>query len=305
MTGTMENEDGGQQLVQIASEALRAVGQPIPEPQIVRVGSTAIFQDSDAGLIVRIGGDGAEMRRNLRIALAMRQVDIPVLQPVSAEPLDIRGFCVTVWPLVTGGPRPSAQWLGGTARALHDKAAALSRVLASVGVSLKPFVPEELRRVRERIARATAAGIFASDELLAFSERVEHLALMLAEIRDENNAIVHGDLYPGNTVADDDETWLIDLDMVAIGPPVVDVAPEVVRERRFPGSGASYVKFVEGYGREPADGATVRLFADFREITMVSWIAELAIRKSAVTDEARHRLRTAAESVSHTPWTAA
>lgn len=306
MTGTITNEDGGtRQLTEIASEALQAVGHPVSEPKLVRVGSTAIFQDHDAGLIVRIGGDPGEMRRNLRVALAMHQVGVPVLQPVSTEPLDIRGLCVTVWPLVTGGPRPSPQWLGRTARTLHDSAPALSGALASAGVSLEPFVEEELRRVRERITSAEDSGIFSRHDLSAFSEKVEEVSLKLAARPDDDHVVVHGDLYPANTVADSEETWLIDLDMVSYGPPVADAAPEVVRERRFPGRGASYAQFVQGYGREPADGATLRLFADLREITMVSWIAELSVRKPAVADEARHRLHTISQGMDGEPWTAA
>lgn len=300
----MMSENGhDRRLMDIAVESLRVAGVSRPHPKLVRVGATAIFQDCEAGLIVRIGGELAESQRNIRVTQAMSQVGVPVLQPILTEPLIMQGLCVTVWPLVVGGLRPTSQAIGKIARILHDQASELSSALKKAGVSLNCFVEEELRRIQKRIMKADDAGIFSRKTLMSFSQKVEDIALKLAEHSSDNNVVVHGDLYPGNTVADGEKIWLIDLDMVSFGPPVVDIVPELVRERRFPGLGASYNQFVEGYGDEPTDAITLQLFTKLREITIVSWIAELAVRKPTVMNEARRRLYTISEDLEEEPWT--
>jgi aminoglycoside phosphotransferase (APT) family kinase protein len=285
-----------------ARVALRRLG---PEPshiQLMRLGSTALFRSGNVA--VRVGGTMTEMRRNLRVADAFAKAGVPALRAIIDEPLDVDGLCVTVWPWVEGGSLPSSHWLGATARCLHDRSAEIGERLDHSGVPLGSFVDEETRKVRLRVSLAMARADGAVD-VSPILERLADVELALADRDASAEVVVHGDLYQGNTVSDQGSTMLIDFDMVAVGPPSADAAPEVVRERRFPSSGASYQRFVDGYGAEPEGSELLEHLVLLREMTMVAWIAELSGRRPSVLSEARHRIHTLVAGEADRPWTAA
>jgi aminoglycoside phosphotransferase (APT) family kinase protein len=290
-------------LQRAAVAALATLGERPPRVDLIRLGATALFRPADGSVVARVGGTLPEMRQILAIAAALHEAGVPALRPTVDQPLDIGGVCVTIWPYVDGGPLPTSHWLGATARGLHDRSPAVLDALAQRNVQLDGFLEAESARVRDRTRQASdVAG-----ELFDVSPVLERLGSIERAVVDRDrtrDVVVHGDLYRNNTVSNGQDTWLIDFDMVAIGPASVDLAPEVVRERRFPSAGASRERFVEGYGGVPTGSELLETLVLMREMTMVAWLAELAVRRPGVRDEARHRIRTLVDDALHEPWAA-
>lgn len=284
LTGNDAERWGRSEADAVLAEAL-AVRGVRGEPVVLWDAGTFVYRVGN--LVAKVYGPTALVDRYERAARAgarLAAAGVPVVPPVDGGNLhrSERG-AVGFWPFLETVREPTWGDLGMLLRACHDTP---HGVLAGVGVPRwDPTVTAHWAtapyRERHDADRGLADAIDRA--AVAFTERVASLPAADA-------VLLHGDAQLQNVLVGAAGPYLIDLDWLAVGPPVVDTAPVVRARRSGAVSEVGYRDFVEAYGTdpEPLVGTDVvvralgfgevmfRLSLSCRRREPVDWLADAA-----------------------------
>lgn len=147
----------------------------------------------------------------------------PVVKPLHNEPLIRSGYVISSYPLLKTGVDLGASGANNIYAMVRDFGNALTTV--TEGMSLRrldvaQYVQARLKYMRDSLDHDQRAVEYVAEEIdrlnsqCPFSELVEH-----------DTALIHGDIKTDNVVATSSgELRIIDLDAVAIGPRLYDLA---------------------------------------------------------------------------------
>ncbi len=109
--------------------------------------------------------------------------------------------------------------------------------------------------------------------------------------------LLHTDAHAGNFRVAAGRAVLVDLEQVAVGPALYDLAALEVTERRFRGDRASFRTFATAFGADPDDPRLPPLIA-LREVLAVGFVAEpRPPRRGGAAARAARRSRRALDAV--------
>ena len=131
---------------------------------------------------------------------------------------------------------------------------------------------------------AEAAGWLPRRADEGLRRELEARAAALAPALAGPATLLHTDAHRGNFRAGGGRAVLVDLESLAVGPALYDLAPLEVTERRFRGDVPSWRAFAVGAGADPDDPRLGPLIA-LREVIAVGFVLGLGHR-----DVARARL---------------
>lgn len=240
-----------------AERAARALVGPDCALELVRVGEATSFRAPPLGIVRVTGADG----RAVSVAAAtLATAGAPVMRPL-AGPIVHGGLSATLWDdhpddEVDRGARYAA--MGRALARLH----AVGAQLAAAGeISLAPFDPRTWLAARVRSAPAALA-----ERLVAAVDRAAG-ALDVGMW-----TVLHTDAHAGNFRVSRGRAVLIDLDQLALGPSLYDLAAAEVTERRFGRDVAGFEAFARAYGIAP-DDPRLQTMVDLRELLAVGFVA--------------------------------
>lgn len=227
------------------------------------------------------------LARELATATWLSGHGIRTAVPASSPPtpqLEVIGGRVVSW----WGYLPSSQ-PGGLGE--------LGRLLSQMHAQSPPGSLMRLNpwaRVEDQIAAAAEALPEHDIELL----RREHARLIglweSSRWADAPASAIHGDAYTGNTLVVDGETYLLDYEDAAIGPPAWDIASVLGAHQLGWIDQAGYAEFCRGYGSDLQHLPFIDVLVDIVLFRRCCWFASKAGRERAIVDAVRHRIHTLA-----------
>ena len=227
------------ELAPIARAAL-GLGGPLV---LLRASGGAVYR-SPAG-IVRVDRGGADL---VELAYDLAAAGAPIAPPVEG-PVEVDGWVVSLWE-------------EAPADGSFDPAA-MGRALAEfhrVGAAFLDRAP-----AWDPLAWLTARGVDGG-----VYQRAERLVGALQG----PPALLHTDAHAGNFRVAAGQAVLVDLEQIAVGPALYDLAALEVTERRFRGDHASFRAFATAFGADPDDPRLPPLIA-LREVLAVGFVASL------------------------------
>jgi hypothetical protein len=204
---------------------------------LLRASGGAVFRHARG--IVRVGSDPGLPER----AALLADAGIPVELPLAAV------GDVSLWQDLEAGP-PDFAAMGRTLRLLHERGTPV--------LELPRFDP--VAWLEGRIAGAPA------DLASALRGRLPAMP--------PGATLLHTDAHAGNFRCRDGIATLIDLEQLAAGPPLYDLTPVEVTERRFRGDREAFASLCAGFGADADDPALALLIA-IRETLAVGFVCGL------------------------------
>ena len=241
--------------------AVRSVLGAVPLELIRESGST-VYRAAGVG-IVRVERDGLAQ---IAVARALHSAGAPV-PGLLGDACVVGGLTVSIWEDVADDGSLDARAMGSALRSFQEVGTRLD-VLGAI--TLGRFDP--VGWLTRRLEGAT------TDLARALLDRAGSLALPPGE------TVLHTDAHAGNFRVSGGRAVLVDLEQVALGPALYDLAALEVTERRFRGDRAIFERFAAAFGADPADPALAQLIA-LREVLAVGFVAGLGH-----LDVARNRL---------------
>ncbi len=209
---------------------------------LLRASDGGAVYRSPAG-IVRVAPGGAEL---VELAYDLAAAGAPIAPPVEG-PVEIDGWVVSMWQEVGDDGERDPAAMGRALAAFHAAGAAfLDRAPAW-----------------DPLAWLDARGVDG-----AIRQRAEQLAGAL----DGPPVLLHTDAHAGNFRVAGGRAVLVDLEQMAVGPALYDLAALEVTERRFRGDRAIFRAFATAFGADPDDPRLPPLIA-LREVLAVGFVA--------------------------------
>jgi aminoglycoside phosphotransferase (APT) family kinase protein len=265
------------------------VGLDVSGAELLRLGENALYVLPDAEVVVRIArslGAIEDVRKEVRVARWLAETKFPAVRLADItpdQPLIVDDRPVTFWRLIHAQPPdPSPADLGYLLRRLH-------RMEPPPWLDLPKFSP--FARVSARLERPPAGA----DE-----RDVEFLARLFADLHEEYGALsyvlspgpVHGDAYVSNLMRDSDaeQVVILDFESFSFGPPEWDLCVTAARYDGFAWMDRpAYEAFAEAYDFDVLTWEGFPVFRAIRELTMTTWLMQLADDPKAAS-EFRRRL---------------
>jgi hypothetical protein len=211
---------------------------------LLRASGGSVFRHASG--IVRVGADPDLPRR----ADVLAEAGVPVERPLAAA------GDISLWEDLEGG-RPDFAAMGRTLRLLHER--------GTPALPMPRFDPRAWLERRLAGAPGDLAGVLRT-----------RLPAMPA-----GHTLLHTDGHAGNFRCRDGVATLIDLEQLASGPPLYDLTPVEVTERRFRGDRRAFAALCAGFGADPDDAALVPLIV-IREtlaVGLICGIGEYAVAR--------------------------
>ncbi|SEE17042.1 phosphotransferase family protein [Jiangella alba] len=274
---------------------LRAGLDPAPA-ELIRRAENSVYR-LPGEVIARVGrsGQAAAAGKEVRVAHWLEDAGLAAVRalPGVDQPVDVDGVPVTFWRALPPHQEAADPQLAAVLRRLH----ALDPPDEFALPELAPFV-----RIRDRIEAAPTVPAADRAWLLGYLADLED---RMAELPDGlAAAVVHGDAWAGNVVADDDGTvWLLDLERFAVGPPEWDLVSTAVRLTSFGTlDAAGYARFCAAYGHDVIGWAGYETLRDIRELRACSYMLQHAWRGDAARAEAERRVGCLRGRCGDRPW---
>ena len=252
--------------------------------EIVRDGAALLLRRHDVLVRVRGADDAAVAEREVHLATALADADVPVTALVepAGQPFAEGGCVVTAWRWSDGsGPVGPAE-LGGLARLLRERT-------AEVALTVPVLDPIDA-------ALAVVAHLPDHDPEAAFVRgRAEALAGAWADAATADplgRAIVHGDLHAGNVVPGPGGPLLTDLELAGSGPSSYDAAPMAVAVARYGADPGDLDAFLSAFGADPRGWAGFDTFVSVYELWVTAWAVGVGHRDPTWAVEASRRVAT-------------
>jgi len=210
--------------------------------ELLRASDGGAVYRSAAG-IVRVASGGADL---VELAADLAGAGAPIAAPL-AGPVAADGRVVSLWQDVPDdGSRDPA---------------AMGRALAAFHVAGGPFRDRAPRW--DPLAWLDARGVVGP---------IRERAAGLVGALDGPPVLLHTDAHVGNFRVADGRAVLVDLEQMAVGPALYDLAALEVTERRFRGDRAIFRAFATAFGADPDDPRLPPLIA-LREVLAVGFVA--------------------------------
>jgi hypothetical protein len=201
---------------------------------LLRASGGSVFRHATG--IVRVGTDPGLPAR----AAILEEAGVPVERPRASA------GDVSLWEDLEAGP-PDFAAMGRTLRLLHER--------GTPALEMPPFDAHSWLEARIAMAPGDLAAVLRS-----------RLPAMPA-----GGILLHTDAHAGNFRCRDGVATLIDLEQLASGPPLYDLTPVEVTERRFRGDRAAFASLCGGFGCDPGDPALAPLIR-IRETLAVGFV---------------------------------
>jgi Ser/Thr protein kinase RdoA (MazF antagonist) len=252
----------------------------LPEPVFVRVFMNAIYTAGD--VVLRVGRPTAPASAAIELAELLTSIGVRVPAPARQDAVTDGDLAVTAWErLATLDAEPDWREVGGM----------VSRVHAVSRGALPPAYPvprgEEfpwwqfdvlLEDVGDQLDAAARRGIEnALERYGGWSDGVERV-------------VCHGDVHPGNVVATERGTVLLDWDLLCLAPAAWDHAAMLTWASRWGGPPRWYADFAAGYGRSMADDPVAMGLAELRLLAATLMRLRAGREDPAAMPEAQRRL---------------
>lgn len=227
------------ELAPIAREALGLAGPLV----LLRASGGAVYR-SPAG-IVRVGREGREL---VELAYDLAAAGAPIAAPIEG-PVEVDGWVVSLW---------------------EEAPADGSRDPVAMGRALAEFHRAGAGLVGRAPAWDPLAWLAARGVDGGIRQRTERLVGALQG----PPTLLHTDAHAGNFRVAGGRAVLVDLEQVAVGPALYDLAALEVTERRFRGDREIFRAFATAFGADPDDPGLPPLIA-LREVLAVGFVASL------------------------------
>lgn len=203
------------------------------DSEIVSTHNNLIVTSKKEATVSRIGKlsliaqreDPGDITYSHRLAWVASDV-APVVRPVSEEPIQKEGIIISSFPL-----REKVDWSESSPGSIQDMISSFNGALGYVGERLVLRDFDISKYAQQRLDYAYHHG-FNQMQVLDNAQRIlsaHQMAYPFRELTDDDPALVHGDLHVGNVVANKNSLEIIDLDSVARGPKLYDIASWRVR----------------------------------------------------------------------------
>ena len=247
-----------------------------PAPELVRVGSNAVFRSGDA--IIRVAAtDGSSPTAGYVLADWLGAHGVRVAQPYPGEPhveCDDGGVerSATAWQRLEPVAEV-ADWagVGAMVRRLHR----LDPASVPSNVAVPPCTSFPWWRFEARLAEVV--GLVDDAALAGLTAAVERHGDWVGRAGEaEGWVLCHGDVHQRNVVQTSGGPVLLDWDMVCAGPPGWDHAPLIAMVRHWGVDRAVYDRYAEGYGSDRRDEPVTASLAVLRAVaaTLMRVVAE-------------------------------
>jgi hypothetical protein len=228
------------------------------EIALVRVNVASLWRAGDIAIRVAPPGEAADIIGMARLA---SERGIPTATPVIDRPLRLAGLDVTIWRWLEAIDTP-VDWrrVGEVLRVLHGIG---THEAERAGVKLGTVAQVEGDRIEDRLGQLDGS----IDHAL-----LSHLAdcgeRLLAGVDDTGDAVLHGDLNPGNVMNTGAGPVLLDWELARTGASEWDHVPLLVHVRRFHLGLRTYLDFASGYGRNLIDDPRTEALCRLRELSI-------------------------------------
>jgi phosphotransferase family enzyme len=239
------------------ARAALGIGGPLV---LLRASDGGAVYRSPAG-IVRVARSGTAL---VALAYDLAAAGAPIAAPI-AGPAEHDGWVVSLWQDAPDDGRRDAAAMGRALAAFH-----------AAGGPFRDRVPPW-----DPLAWLDARGVGG-----AVRERAAHA---VGALRDGPPVLLHTDAHAGNFRVADGRALLVDLEQLATGPALYDLAALEVTERRFRGDRAIFRTFATAFGADPDDPRLPPLIA-LREVLAVGFVTaigrpDVAAERLAQLDE--------------------
>jgi hypothetical protein len=204
------------------------------DSEVISIHNNLVLISKREAVVSRIGKlsliaqreDPGDITYSHRLAWVSSDV-APVVRPVSEDPIQKEDIIISSFPL-----REKVDWSTCNPESIHDMLSYFNGALTYVSerATLRDFDISEY--AQQRLDYAYHHG-FNHMEILDNTQRIlsaHQMAYPFHELTDNDPALVHGDLHAGNVVAHKNSLEIIDLDSVARGPKLYDIASWRLRQ---------------------------------------------------------------------------
>ena len=290
-------------LARLLHETAGGLGLTAAGFRLLRLGTQIVWGSIDNQVVARVSYmiDRPLQRwsAELRIVESLAQRGAPLLTPLcDAQPL-ADGRVATFWPMSDPVPGVGLEDVVGLVSQCHA-------VELLAGLEPWDATVSYLTRWRDRVPHLAARGVptgvrdLVSERL---HERVSALAAYCApRQRAFRRVVLHGDPYASNVVRrGDGRLVLIDFDLLATGPPEVDLSAVLMQYKRYDGLPRVLARITDAYG-VAVDEQLLGHIAAADEAISNAWLACLWGVNPAAEAELMHRIRTSDDPDSVWRW---
>ena len=280
-------------LARLVQETAGGLGLTTAGFRLLRLGTQIVWGSIDNQVVARVSymidRPLERWSAELRIVESLAQRGAPLLTPLcDAQPLD-DGRVATFWPMSEPVPHVELEDVVGLVLRCHA---------VELPAGVEPWDPtvSYLTRWRDRVPHIAARDVPAEVRDLVrerLHERVEALAARWAtRHRAHRTVVLHGDPYASNVVRrGDGRLVLIDFDLLATGPPEVDLSAVLMQYKRYDGLPRISERITDAYGATVDEQLLEHIAAADEAISNV-WLACLWGVNPAAEEELQHRIRT-------------
>ena len=257
--------------------------------ELIRVCINAVYQNTIDGIVARVSPPDISLpkiQQNLHMIIASVADGAPFLLPLTeTTPILLpHGFIATLWPLGKPSHRIEPDVIAALASACHS-------------TPIRKGIPEwKFDHYTSRINRSLSVieqTHIPTSYLKFLISETSHCLQRLQDIWDQvdvgaHMSLLHGDLYPGNAIEYDEQTYLIDCDHICIGPVEFDLAQMAVEYNRADPT-HTVEELVSAYDK-PIDMALLDGFTNLRQINRCLWYASQWNNRADCRQEISHRI---------------
>jgi Ser/Thr protein kinase RdoA (MazF antagonist) len=265
-------------------EAGHVVGLDTRDAVLLRHHVNAVYRLPHANAVVRIAPVDRRAQAVTGVAATrwLRDNGFPATAPLDVEqPIEVSGQVLTFWRYYdqTGRRLPPTRELARLLRTLHT--------LDPPPVSLPPYRP--LDSFRTALARY-GRRVLRDHEYLFLQRRSDELVREYGRLDSVlGQGLIHGDARLGNLLWDGPGVVLGDWDSVSLGCRELDLV-NIYQGARYGRTPADLDEFARGYGWDVREWPGYPTLRDIRDLQTLGAPLRLAVDRSDVADELRHRL---------------
>ncbi|MGC4942338.1 phosphotransferase enzyme family protein [Kribbella sp. DT2] len=276
--------------------ACAQVGLSAGGAELIRQGENTLYR-LPGNVVVRIAREGQADAAMKEVAVSrwMATVGVKAIEALADvdQPVVLDNVPMTFWRELPGHRHGKPSEVAAVLKQLHAAPVPTDFDLAD----LAPFV-----RLAERIDGALT---LSNDDRSWLRGRLDELREAYGDLPDGlPESVIHGDAWAGNVVVTDDgDTFLLDLERCAIGPPEWDLVSTAIRRSTFGTmSTDEYDHFASAYDYDVMQWSGFETLRNIRELRVTCYAAQRASEDPALRDEAALRMACLRGDRGPRPW---